>query len=169
MKISCSSRLIFCAAIAVLLLAASLQASDTAVVRLSDPVETTNSYELFGERFPEPGEPLSLVELVENSEQHLGGSVLVHTRIAKVCQKKGCFFVATDGAATARITFKDYGFFIPSDSGGKQATLFGVFTRQPLSEAEAEHYADDLGESGKLNTEDFSYSIVATGVKIYKS
>ena len=169
MKNSCSSRLIFCAVVAVLLLAASLQAAEKGVVRLSDPVETTSSYELYGERFPESGKPLSLGELVENSDQHLGGGVLVHTRIARVCQKKGCFFVATDGAATARITFKDYGFFIPSDSGGKQATLFGVFSRQPVSEAEAEHYADDLGESGKVNAEDFSYSIVATGVKIFKS
>ena len=48
---------------------------------------------------------------------------------------------------------------------GKQATLFGVFSRQPVSKAEAEHYADDLGENGKLNAEDFSYSIEATGVK----
>jgi hypothetical protein len=169
MKISCSSRLIFCPAVVVLLLAASLQASEKGVVRLSDPVETTSSYELYGERFPEPEKPLNLGELVENSDQHLDGNVLVHTRIAKVCQKKGCYFVATDGAATARITFKDYGFFIPTDSGGKQATLYGVFSRQPVSEAEAEHYADDLGESGKLNAEDFSYSIVAKGVKIFKS
>lgn len=167
MKISCSNRFILCAAVTVLLLATSLQAEEKSVVRLSEPVETTSSYELYGERFPEPGEPLSLVELVESSDQHLGGSVLVHTRIAKVCQKKGCFFVATDGAASARITFKDYGFFIPSDSGGKQATLFGVFSRQSVSEGEAKHYADDLGESGKVNAEEFSYSIVATGVKIF--
>ena len=144
-------------------------AGDDGVVRLSEPVLVTDSHEVFGAPLPEDGDVLSIAELLNDSDTYQGKSVLVETRIAKVCQKKGCFFVATDGAATARITFKDYGFFIPTDSGGKQATLYGVFSRQPVSEAEAEHYADDLGESGKLNAEDFSYSIVAKGVKIFKS
>jgi hypothetical protein len=168
MKFSRSSRVILPLALVALLATAQGQADGEGVVRLSEPSESTSSYELFGEQLPLGGEPLGLGELIENSSQYQGGEVLVHTRIAKVCQKKGCFFVATEGAATARITFKDYGFFIPTDSGGKPATLHGVFSRQPVSQAEAEHYAEDLGESGTPNAEDFSYSIVATGIKIFK-
>ncbi|NNK52709.1 MAG: DUF4920 domain-containing protein [Xanthomonadales bacterium] len=167
MKFSRSLRVIAPVAIVALLAAAQGQAASDGAVRLSEPTESTSSYELFGERLPASGEAMGLGELIENSSQYQGGEVLVHTRIAKVCQKKGCFFVATEGAATARITFKDYGFFIPTDSGGKQATLHGVFSRQPVSQAEAEHYAKDLGESGTPNAEDFSYSIVATGIKIF--
>ena len=168
MKFPRSSRVILPLAVAALLTAAQGQADGEGVVRLSEPSESTSSYELFGERLPSSGEPLGLGELIENRPQYQGGEVLVHTRIAKVCQKKGCFFVATEGEATARISFKDYGFFIPTDSGGKQATLYGVFSRQPISKAEAEHYAEDLGESDTPNAEDFSYSIVATGIKIFK-
>ena len=168
MKISRSSRIILPLAVVALMTAAQGLADGAGVVRLSEPSESTSSYELFGERLPSSGEPLGLGELIENSSQYQGGEVLVHTRIAKVCQKKGCFFVATEGGATARITFKDYGFFIPTDSGGKQAALYGVFSRQPVTKAEAEHYAEDLGESGTPNAEDFSYSIVASGIKIFK-
>ena len=163
------NRVIFVSALVALLANAPGLADNEGVVRLSEPSESTSSYELFGERLPSSGEPLGLAELIGNSAQYQDAEVLVHTRIAKVCQKKGCFFVATEGAATARITFKDYGFFIPTDSGGKRVTLFGVFSRQPVSEAEAEHYAADLGESGAPNAGDFSYSIVATGIKIFES
>ena len=168
MKFSCSSRVIFPLIVVALLATSQGQANGEGVVRLSEPSESTSSYELFGEWLPSSGEAMGLGELIENSSQYQGGNVLVHTRIARVCQKKGCFFVATEGAATARITFKDYGFFIPTDSGGKQATLYGVFSRQPVSQAEAEHYASDLGESGAPNAEDFSYTIVASGIKIFK-
>ena len=112
---------------------------------------------------------LRLSELIENSEQYLGEEVTVETLIAKVCKKKGCFFVAHDGAATARITFRDYGFFIPTDSGGKMARLHGTFSRKPLTQEKADHYAADAGEDPAPVKQSFEYSIVASGVKIFNS
>jgi hypothetical protein len=85
---------------------------------------------------------------------------------AKVCQKKGCFFVAQHEADTVRVTFKDYGFFIPTDSGGKTVLLAGNFQRKALSREEAEHLAEDLGEEAPKDVPDFEYAIVATGVSI---
>jgi hypothetical protein len=77
--------------------------------------------------------------------------------------------VATEGAASARISFKDYGFFIPTDSGGKDVLLQGVFSRSSVSQAEAEHFATDMGETAAASPEDFQYSIVATAVQIPRS
>ena len=81
-------------------------------------------------------------------------------------QKKGCFFVAQEGPSTARVSFKDYGFFIPTDSGGKNVVLLGTFSRKSVSKEEAEHYAADLGETAASTPEMFEYSIVASAVKI---
>ena len=106
---------------------------------------------------------------MENNQQYLDQEVLVETRIAKVCQKKGCFFVAQEGPSTARVTFKDYGFFIPTDSGGKNVVLLGTFSRKTVSQEQAEHYAADLGETVVATPEKFEYSIVASAVKIPKS
>lgn len=160
---------IYLAALATLLAFIPAMAAETGAIRLSEPLEVGENYEVFGSAIPDAGEALALGELVSNSDQYLDNDVLVTTRIAKVCQKKGCFFVAQDGAATARITFKDYGFFIPTDSGGKQATLYGTFTRKPVSAEQAEHYAKDLGEDVSLPADAYEYSLVATGVKIFES
>ena len=143
-----------------------LVAEESEVLRLSEPVEVTATYEVFGSTLTKSGTPLSLAELVEDNDKYLDQEVLVETRIAKVCQKKGCFFVATEGASTARVTFKDYGFFIPTDSGGKNVVLLGTFSRKSVSKEQAEHYAADLGEKVASAPEKFEYSIVASAVKI---
>ena len=152
-----------------MVIAPGLLAVEGEVTRLSEPVEVTATYEVFGSTLPEAGTPLSLGELMSDNQRYLDQEVLVETRIAKVCQSKGCFFVATEGASTARVTFKDYGFFIPTDSGGKNVVILGNFSRKSLSKEQAEHYAADLGETAASTPETFEYSIVATAVKIPKS
>ena len=147
-------------------IAPAVFAGESEVIRLSEPVEVTASHEVFGATLGDQGTPMNLGELVENSDKYQDREVLLATRIAKVCQKKGCFFVATEGANTARVSFKDYEFFIPTDSGGKDVVLLGTFSRKSVSKEEAEHYAKDLGETAASSPERFEYSIVASAVKI---
>ena len=155
------------AAVAVFALAVgTAQAAE--VVRLSEPVLVTDTHEIFGAPLPETGTPVELGDLLADSTQYEGQDVLLTTRIAKVCQKKGCFFVAQHGADTVRVTFKDYEFFIPSDSGGKTVTLAGTFSRKPLSKEQAAHLAEDMGEAPPENPPAFEYAIVATAVSIPK-
>lgn len=144
-------------------------ADEDGVKRLSEPVAVTESHEMFGAIVPDTGTPLSLGELVKDNDKYQDQEVLLATRIAKVCQSKGCFFVAQDGAVTARVSFKDYGFFIPTDSGGKDVVLLGVYSRESVTKEEAEHYAKDLGEVASSSPERFQYSIVASAVKIPRS
>jgi hypothetical protein len=148
---------------------APVVAGEKEVVRLSEPVAATDTYEFFGAMLPEEATPISLAQLVENDDKYQDQEILLATRIAKVCQKKGCFFIAQEGANTARVSFKDYGFFIPSDSGGKEVVLLGTFSRKSVSKEEAEHYAADLGEKAVSKPERFEYSIVASAVKIPRS
>lgn len=143
-----------------------LWAGEAKVVRLSEPVLVTETHEVFGAPLPAGGEPVSIGTLLENSQAYQDEPVLVETRIAKVCQKKGCFFVAQHGADTVRVTFADYGFFIPTDSGGKTVTLAGTFSRKPMDRATAEHLAADLGEEPPETVPAFEYAIVATSVAI---
>lgn len=144
-------------------------ADEGGVKRLSEPVGVTETHEIFGAELPEGGTAMSLGELVGDYDKYQGQEVLLATRIAKVCQKKGCFFVAQEGATTARVSFKDYGFFIPTDSGGKDVILMGTISRKTVSQKEAEHYAEDLGEKAVPNPERFQYAIVASAVKIPRS
>jgi len=151
----------------VLALCAASPALAENVIRLSEPVEVGAGYEVFGAPVAESGEPVPLGEIITASDTYAGQEVYTTAKVAKVCQKKGCFFVAHDGEATARITFVDYSFFVPTDSGGKDVTIVGTFNRKMLSEAQAQHFAQDAGEDPtKVQGPREEYSIVATSVVI---
>lgn len=135
-------------------------------IRLSEPVASSEAWEDFGAPLPE-GSPRDLAGLVADAEAMTGETVLVRTEVVQVCQKKGCFFIARDGEATARVTFRDYEFFVPTDSAGKQVVLAGTFERRALSADQAAHYAEDLGEAPDADLEDgFEYAIVADAVRV---
>lgn len=156
--------------IALVLITTSTYAQKEEVIRLSEPVQVADNYEVFGAKVNEWPTSLTLSGIIDNAEDYSGIEVTLETEVAQVCQKKGCFFVANDGDLSARITFKDYGFFIPTDSKGKKVTLVGTFEVKELSEEKAKHYAEDAGEdSESIEGVQKEYSIVATSVKIPKS
>ncbi len=135
------------------------------VVRLSDPVEATDTHETFGSALPEQDGVLALSTLLENSAEYLDQPVLVETRVAKVCQAKGCFFIAQEGAHSARVSFVDYSFFVPSDISGRTVTLAGSLVRRELSEAQAAHLNEDTGGGDSISP-GVQYEIVATSVRV---
>ena len=97
----------------------------------------------------------------------VGEPVVVSARIGQVCQKKGCFFIAQDRDVVVRVSFKDYGFFIPTDAGGKQVTFAGVIERVEVSSEQAEHFAEDLGGEDKSPVVPGpAYTIVASAIQI---
>lgn len=154
-------------AVAVLAFAISSPAlsDNPSVVRLSDPVESTDDYETFGAPLPKSGQALNLSEVLGNGESYLGKEILVSTRVAQVCQFKGCFFIAQDGKHVARVSFKDYSFFVPSDISGRDVTLAGRLQSRDLSVEQAAHYNDDIDDPQALKPGQ-QYEIVATSVRV---
>lgn len=153
------------------LLAASLLAgaavAEDAVVRLSEPVSATEAYEDFGAVLPETGTVHSLSDAIAQLDDLAGASVMIETEIQQVCRKKGCFFIARDGDAMARVRFQDYGFFIPTDSAGKTVQLAGTLERVELTPEQAAHFAEDLGKAAEaVPMAEFEYQIMATAVRI---
>ncbi len=151
-------------------LLASAALADDSVVRLSEPVNETETYEDFGALLPESEALHSLDEAISRLDDLAGQSVLIETEIQQVCQKKGCFFIARDGQAVARVRFQDYGFFIPTDSAGKTVKLAGTLRRVELTPEQAAHFAEDLGQAPDASPmADFEYQIMATAVRIPKA
>ena len=88
-----------------------------------------------------------------------------------VCQKKGCWMtVQTVDSSEMRVTFKDYGFFMPKDISGKKVLMEGVLTYDTTSVEDLKHYAEDEGKTQAeidLITEPaYEPTFEATGVKI---
>lgn len=147
---------------------AGAPADESSVVRLSEPVETTETHETFGARLPEAGQAMALAELLADGENYLNREVKVITRVAQVCQRKGCFFIAEDGTHTARVSFRDYGFFVPSNIGGRTVTLAGELKRKDLSADQAEHFNEDMQAESVMKPGP-QYEIVATSVRVPRS
>jgi|JI10StandDraft_1071094.scaffolds.fasta_scaffold31243_5 hypothetical protein len=90
-------------------------------------------------------EQVTLDDIAKDPTAFAGKTVKVTGKIGSVCKKKGCWMTLNGqtNTAVARITFKDYGFFVPLDAEGKLATLEGVVEAKVLGEAERKHLAED--------------------------
>ena len=148
---------------ATLLLFAHAAAAD--VTRLSEPVAVTDDAEVFGAPLDTDASPTSLAELLDNPDAYVDTVVRVEARISQVCQKKGCFMIASAGDKAVRISFRDYGFFVPTDTGGKTVTLTGTVIERELSEKQAAHFREDAGGSDAIQAGKV-YEIVADAVSI---
>jgi Domain of unknown function (DUF4920) len=94
--------------------------------------------------------------------------------IEKTCAKKGCWMSVQDenGVAT-RVTFKDYGFFVPTEGAeGKEVVFSGVAKRKVTDIATLRHFAEDAGktqaEIDAITTPIEEIEFVASGVVIYE-
>lgn len=133
------------------------------VVRLSEPVAATDTTETFGSVLDDA---VPLVELVDVGADTVGQTVRIEARVSQVCRGKGCFFIAVDSSATVRVSFKDYGFFVPTDISGKRVMFVGEVVEKELTKEEAEHFTEDLGEASAAVAPGKTYEIVATAVRV---
>ncbi|MEO0424615.1 MAG: DUF4920 domain-containing protein [Pseudomonadota bacterium] len=120
----------------------------------------------YGEKMPTTGETVSLAQAVRtvNADGEYTGKI--RGRITEVCRKKGCFMVLTDGEHTARVVFKDYGFFIPKETAPGMSTVYGELTTQTLSTEQVQHFAEDAGRATAGVTATREHQIVASAVVI---
>jgi hypothetical protein len=114
---------------------------------------------------------VKLAELLAKPQEHNGKTVLLEGQVRKACTAKGCWMelaTATDAKGPGvRVTFKDYGFFVPLDSAGSQARVEGVVQVAELSESRAKHYEGEgaiipRGSDGKPR----EVQLVASGVEL---
>jgi len=94
--------------------------------------------------------------------------VLLRGRLTDVCQKKGCWTVLMDGESVVRVSFQDYGFFLPKDALGAEALVQGVASVRELSEREARHYASESrdGDPDAIQGPQREIGFVASGVRL---
>lgn len=124
---------------------------------------------LYGQPVPKTGEVVNLTTAITNMASSQGQLQKISGVVTKVCRKKGCWMILTDDGSHARITFKDYKFFVPEDTGRVSAVVYGKLTEATLSEKRAKHYAKDAGKSGEdIKGPRKEYSIVASGVHLEK-
>jgi len=86
---------------------------------------------------------VALTDLLTTPESYADKSVRTAGLVRQACTKKGCWMevaaAADEGSATTRVTFKDYGFFVPLDSAGSQARLEGQVVIKTVAKEDVDH------------------------------
>jgi len=136
-------------------------------LRLSEPAQHDEVSETFGAPIDEWPPLTPLAEVLDKPDSFMGGSLAIETKVSKVCQKKGCFFIAQQGRKTIRVAFKDYEFFVPTDIAGRKVTLVGEIKKHDVTNAQAKHLSKDLDEQGRIKS-GVQYQIIASSVRVPK-
>lgn len=94
--------------------------------------------------------------------------------VKSVCKVKGCWMTLAldDDNENARISFKDYSFFVPKDIEGKDVIVSGTAVKNVLSVDHLKHLAEDAGkpqeEIDAITQPEETYSFIAKRVLIRK-
>lgn len=122
----------------------------------------------FGEKITEKG-AIEASKLSAKMKNKKSIETKVVGTVVEVCKKKGCWMTLDIGNnQTMRVTFKDYGFFVPKDCNGKQIVVEGIAQKETTDVAALKHYAEDAGKSkeeiAKINQPKEEYTLEAKGV-----
>ncbi|MCE2846796.1 MAG: DUF4920 domain-containing protein [Sphingobacteriales bacterium] len=108
-------------------------------------VDTVASTGSFGMQINEDGAITmdSLVSMYNAGMLPMEG-LKVEGAISECCQKKGCWMsIRREDGKTMRVSFKDYGFFVPKNAGGYTAIMQGKAYVDTTSVEDLRHFAQD--------------------------
>lgn len=133
---------------------------------------TAKAQSFHGKKITEEG-AIAATELAAKMGDKKEMTTKVEGTVQDVCKMKGCWMtVKTADGKTMRVTFKDYGFFVPKDIAGKQVVFEGLAQTTVTPVAELRHYAEDAGKSKseieKINQPEKALTFVADGVIVKK-
>jgi hypothetical protein len=91
------------------------------------------------------------------------------SKINNVCKKKGCWMILElPEGEDVRVTFNDYGFFVPKDSENTDVIVEGKAFINQMSIEDQKHYAEDEGKSeaeiAAITSPEVSRAFIANGV-----
>jgi hypothetical protein len=112
---------------------------------------------------------VDLSDAISAPDEYSEMIVVVEGAVKKVCQMMGCWMELVPAGETAgiRVTFKDYGFFVPKDSAGFAARLEGVFEQNVFSKEDADHLiAEGVTLTRNADGTATELSFVAQGVEL---
>lgn len=123
-----------------------------------------------GEAITEEG-AVSPADFLSKFESKDSLEVKLTANITEVCSKKGCWMkLDMDNGKTMRVTFKDYGFFVPKDATGRTAIIQGVAKIDTVDIATLKHYAEDADASQEeidaITEPEINYAFEAVGAII---
>jgi hypothetical protein len=126
----------------------------------------------FGEPLA-PGDPIALSAVLARPDDFASRTVTVEAKVRRNCTRRGCWMELSQSMDPAlpgcRVTFKDYGFFVPLDSAGSTAKVQGTVEVTHVAPAEVAHLEGEGAEFVKQPDGTASeVRLVASGVELWR-
>lgn len=142
----------------------NLQEQETKEVK----TETEANFLKFGKEISPDG-AIDAKGLVAKLNSADSVQIKLKSTVNAVCKKKGCWMtVPIDEKTEIRVRFKDYEFFVPKNSEGKNVIFEGWAYKYTTSIKELQHYALDGGASieeiDAITEPEVGYTFMADGV-----
>jgi hypothetical protein len=127
------------------------------------------------QRFGEPlsTQPTTDLAVVLANPKAFPEPVTVEGKVRRACTRKGCWMElasATDDNQRCRVTFKDYGFFVPTDSAGASAKVQGQIVSKLITAGNVEHLEGEGAVFPNKHADGSASEVrlVATGVELVR-
>ncbi len=117
---------------------------------------------------------LSLADVLASPERFRDQAVTVEGHVRRACTRRGCWMEVAEGTDPTlpgcRVTFKDYGFFVPTDSAGSRAKVHGTLAVNTLPPERVAHLENEGGQFPNKNSDGSAVELrlVATGVELWR-
>jgi hypothetical protein len=113
---------------------------------------------------------VALTDILSSPKDNVKKEILTSGTVKKVCEKKGCWLRLQAGEKEVRVTFKDYGFFVPPTLLDQQILVQGELIEKKMSVKDQKHFLKDEGAPKEVinavKTEKLEFEFVAAGVQI---
>lgn len=121
-----------------------------------------------------PGAAIALGQVLAKPDDFASRTVTVEAKVRRNCTHRGCWMELAQSLDPAqpgcRVTFKDYGFFVPLDSAGSTAKVQGLVEVTQVSsrevahmEGEGAHFASKAADGSAREVR-----LVASGVELWR-
>ncbi len=120
------------------------------------------------------GPVLSLADVLAAPDRFRDQAITVEGHVRAACTRRGCWMEVAESADPklpgCRVTFKDYGFFVPTDSAGSQAKVQGTFAVDTLPPERVAHLESEGGQFPHKNPDGSvnELKLVASGVELWR-
>ncbi|HEX7670272.1 MAG TPA: DUF4920 domain-containing protein [Polyangiaceae bacterium] len=121
-----------------------------------------------------PGSSLPLSSILARPDDFVSAPVTVEAKVRRNCTRRGCWMELAEkldpNVPGCRVTFKDYGFFVPLDSAGSSARVQGTIQVQTVTAPEVEHLEGEGAKFAAKQPDGTAREVrmIATGVELWR-
>ncbi|HEX4338150.1 MAG TPA: DUF4920 domain-containing protein [Polyangiaceae bacterium] len=127
----------------------------------------------FGEPIA-PGATVTLANVLAKPDEFANHTVTLEAKVRRNCTRRGCWMELSQAMDPAlpgcRVTFKDYGFFVPLDSAGSTARVQGTVEVTHVAPGEVAHLESEGAQFAAKQPDGTASEVrlVATGVELWR-